>query len=298
MRFNLKKLIMAFSIVSIMCYSSSCKEMMSDKNEVNTVIKEKGISSSEHDVKFVFINAGKADSALVMIDDKSYLIDTGLKSSVSNIRAVFDKYNIKKLDGVFLTHTHNDHIGGLKKVSKSVEIEKVYSANISFIETDGTNKIDESVSELGLNHEKLDAKDVVNVDDDVNFVVLGPIEYNEEDDNDNSLVLRLNVNGVTTLFTGDMQFDEERTLINAGINLDADILKVGNHGNKDATSEEFIKEVTPKEAIISTDTSVDTNSANKKVKKRLGDANIYITQDFELGVEVEIKKDSTINIVK
>ena len=91
----------------------------------------------------------------------------------------------------------------------------------------------EMAKKLSIPHIELEAGDTVELVPNVEFDVLGPLEYNKDDDNDNSLVLKLSINGKTFLFTGDMQFAEEKTLLEAGVDLSADVLKVGNHGNPD-----------------------------------------------------------------
>jgi hypothetical protein len=112
---------------------------------------------------------------------------------------------------------------------------------------------------------------------------LGPLTLNKDDDNDNSLVLRLKAGGLTWLLTGDMQFAEESSLMQAGVDFKADILKVGNHGNPDATSDSFAGAVSPSAAIISTSTEEDNDSANPRVVSALNGADIYVTQDYTLG---------------
>ena len=78
----------------------------------------------------------------------------------------------------------------------------------------------------------------------------------------------------------------------------ADILKVANHGNPDATSKKFAKRVSPEVAIITTDTSEDANSANKKVIGYFNDAQIYVTQDYELGVRIIVDEQGNISVVE
>lgn len=249
-------------------------------------------SDKTHDATVVFINAGKADSILVMVDGKNYLIDTGVSDSASIIKDVFVKYGVEKLDGVFLTHTHKDHIGGLKKIAKTYDIDMVYSADISMNEDDGTNRIEKAVDKNGLKLSKLSAGDRVRIADKLYMEVIAPLKYNKKDDNDNSLVLRLLVNGKVFLFTGDMQFAEEQTLLDAGTDVSADVLKVGNHGNPDATSEQFAKAVNPEIAIITTDTSVDTDSANERVKKLF--SKVLLTQDYKFGIKIMVDKDGNL----
>lgn len=254
-------------------------------------------NDTTHEVSVVYINAGRADSMLVKIDEHSYLVDTGLKSSVDQIEAVLTKYNVDKLDGIFLTHAHKDHIGGLKKISDKYDISTLYSAEISMNDKDGNNVIEQKAEKTGISLNKLTLGDKVLLADDVYFEVLGPIEYNDNDDNDNSLVLRLFVNGKTFLFAGDMQFAEEQTLLDYGIDVSADIFKVGNHGNPDATSKKFAQAVSPKIAVITTDRSKDEDSANETVKSHFRNAHIYLTEDYDLGILVKVDENGEIQVL-
>lgn len=238
-----------------------------------------------HDVSVIYINAGKADSMLIQVDGYSYLIDTGLKKSAKVIEEVLDKYHVKTLDGIFLTHPHGDHIGGLKKLAKKYQIAQLFSSEVSIRKEDGTNKIDEYAADIEVPLTNLSFADSVRLADDVYMQVLGPVQLNEGEDNDNSLVLRMYVNGRIFLFTGDMQFSEEETLLKKKIDVSADVYKIGNHGNPDATSEKFARQVSPLYAVFTTDTSKDKDSANKMVASYFKDATVLRTQDYVLGIQ-------------
>lgn len=254
-----------------------------------------GTSEREHEVSVMFINVGRADATLVQIDRSAYLIDTGEQSSIPALYRALALCEVEKLDAVFLTHTHGDHIGGMEALAQKYEVGMLYSAEISEDKKDGENKIDNLAAELTLDHVKLKVGDVVNLVSGVFFEVLGPLEYNDEDDNNNSLILKLKVNKKTFLFTGDMEFEEEQTLLATGTELSADVLKVGNHGNPDATSDQFAQTVSPEIAVISTDTAVDDDSANERVNAALEGAQIFVTQDYECGVLLTFDTEGTIN---
>ncbi|MEG1547990.1 MAG: MBL fold metallo-hydrolase [Clostridia bacterium] len=243
----------------------------------------------------LFINVGKADAALVSIQGRNYLIDTGSKDSTGALFAALDSQGITQLDGVFITHTHSDHMGGLNKLAESYKINMLYCAQISMPNKKGEHKILNRATKLELPITALAAGDQIAAGQ-ASFKVLGPLALDKDDDNDNSLVLRLSVNGANILFTGDMQFAEENMLLNAGAELLSDVLKVGNHGNPDATSDEFATAVSPRFAVISTDTTVDTDSANVRVKDTLAGAQMHITQDYRLGVRVTVASDGEINV--
>ena len=243
-----------------------------------------------------FINVGRADATLVQAGERNYLIDTGEKSSVVDLIAGLHIAGVTALDGVFLTHTHSDHIGGFAVLAREFPIARVYRAAISENRKDGSNKIDERAADAGLSLTELSAGDTVPLADGLAFEVLGPLEYNAEDDNDNSLVLRLSAAGATFLFAGDMQFAEEETLLRAGVELAADVLKVGNHGNPDATGEAFGAAVSPRYAVIPTDRSLDANSANARVIAALGDAEVIVTDETEAGVLITVAADGTLRV--
>jgi competence protein ComEC len=72
------------------------------------------------------------------------------------------------------------------------------------------------------------------------------------DTNANSIVLRLDYGDFSMLFMGDAENQtEERLLGKPDLDLKAKLIKVGHHGSKYATSENFLKRVQPEAAIIS-----------------------------------------------
>ena len=255
-----------------------------------------GHAEETHDFSVMFINVGRADATLIQVDGLSYLIDTGEKSSVPALYAALEMMDVQKLKAVFLTHTHGDHIGGMEALADRYEIGTLYSAMISEDKKDGTNKIKELATALSTPHIQLAAGDKVELTPEIGFDVLGPLEYNNDDDNDNSLVLKLSINGKTFLFTGDMQFAEETTLLKADVDLSADVLKVGNHGNPDATSQEFAAAVSPEIAVIPTDTSVDEDSANERVVSALKGAEVFVTQDYPYGILLTVDAGGKIDV--
>ena len=248
-----------------------------------------------HEVSVLFMNVGRADAVLVQVDGLFYLIDTGEEDSVPALYRGLEVLGMDRMEAVFLTHTHKDHIGGMEALAQKYDVGTMYSATFSENNEDGSNDIDVLADELNLPHVKLSAGDSVSLADGISFEVLGPLVYND-DDNDNSMVLRLAVNGRIVLLTGDMQFAEEATLLDAGIDLSADVLKVGNHGNPDATSISFAAAVSPEIAVISTDTLEDSDSANDSVMGALNGATIYVTEDFECGVLLTVGDDGTMDV--
>ena len=232
----------------------------------------------------LFVNVGKADAAILRFGETTVLIDTGSAESAPQLFAGLNALNVSTIDAVFITHSHSDHLGGLDALAANYDIPVVYSPFYSEPDKNGVGKIVKRAEKLGLSHQELQAGQTVPITADVSFFVVGPLSLNEEDDNDNSLVLRFSYRGRTFLFAGDMQFAEEATLIDSGANLKADVLKVGNHGNPDATGSDFASLVSPSFTVISTNTQGDPDSANTRVTGALSASTVFLTQAFPLGV--------------
>lgn len=249
---------------------------------------------TDEDVNIVFISAGKADSILLMTGGKNYMIDTGEKGkeSFKLTDKILKIYDIRTIDGVFISHDHSDHSGGLKRLADNYEVKTVYSAAMHTSE----DNIEETTASLGLKHELLNTGDKFSISDKIYFEILAPLALDHSRENNNSMVMMLHANGKKVLFTGDMEFPEEATLLDGSTDLKADVLKVSNHGNPDASSSRFLKAVNPDYAVICTDRTVDEDSANAAVITTLPDTKFYITDEYKLGVFVTISKDGTISV--
>lgn len=251
---------------------------------------------SSRDFAILFVNVGKADAAILRFGETAVLIDTGSAESAPQLIAGLNALGIEQISAVFITHSHSDHLGGLDALSANYHIPMVYSAYFAEADKNGKGKIVKRAEKLNLPHAELLAGDVVPIAADVLFSVLGPLSLSKEDDNDNSLVLRFVYGGKLFLFAGDMQFPEEREVIGSDATLKSDVLKVGNHGNPDATGDDFGAMVSPDFAVISTDTAVDTDSANPRVYAALPSAQIVVTQNFPIGVLLSLDSTGAVTI--
>jgi competence protein ComEC len=93
------------------------------------------------------------------------------------------------------------------------------------------------------------------------------------------------------LLAGDMEIPEETSLLAAGLIPKVDVLKIGNHGEQDATGPALIRACEPKVALISTNTEDEKDTPHKRVIGLLNQWNvsIYQTQHTVDGVLVTIR---------
>jgi competence protein ComEC len=99
------------------------------------------------------------------------------------------------------------------------------------------------------------AGDTWHTDDGVTLALIGPslpfISGGTNDINDNSIAFVLRYGSFRMLFTGDAGTSAELRFLAEGIDLHADVLKVGHHGSAYGTTDAFLAEVRPRYAIIS-----------------------------------------------
>lgn len=246
------------------------------------------------EMSLLSINVRKADAHLLRCGESVYLIDTGTKKSFDTLYRVLRENGITRLTGVILTHSHADHRGGLKSLVQSdIIVERVYTtAYYAPEKADKVNPIVTALKKTDLELTYLKSGDQLPLDGGT-LQVLGPLqEMTESDDeNSNSLVLLATGGGGTLLLTGDMEFPEEESLLAAGLIPHADVIKIGNHGEGDATSEALIDAVTPSLAIISTNTEDEPDTPDPRVMRRLLRRNIRVleTQQATNGVLVTFR---------
>lgn len=205
-----------------------------------------------------FFDVGQGDAILVQTPGgKAFLIDTGRWSPSYNsgdhvIIPHLEKWHIRKLDAVFLTHPHADHIGGIPALVRKIPVDTIY--NSGYFYHSGLYRSYRALArEKKIPVVSLSAGSSIDLDPSVKILVYGPQkEAFGEDPNEHSLVIEVIYGNTEFLFTGDAGTLQERRLMkNYGRLLDTDLLKVGHHGSRTGSSDTFLNEVTPETAVVS-----------------------------------------------
>ena len=196
-----------------------------------------------------FLNVGQGDSTYIHYKDKNFLIDTGgllnYDLAENSLIPFLRRKRVYKLDAVFITHYDYDHYGSLESLNKKFNILTIYDYNSSFPVYSSNLK----------------------------FINLNTLK-NATDENDKSLVIYLDVNNISFLFMGDATTKVERNILNNYQNLKCDYIKLGHHGSDTSSSYEFLKEVSPKEAIVSCGINNKFNHPSVKTLQNLTKLNI------------------------
>jgi competence protein ComEC len=237
--------------------------------------------SLKGDLKVHFINVGQADSILIQQDSKYMLIDAGNNGDGKLVKNYLIQEGIKSLDYVIGTHPHEDHIGGLDYIINDFKIGKIYLPKVTST-TKTFQDVVVAMKNKGMKASVPKCGETFNLGS-AKCTILAPNGSEYKDLNNYSIVIKLEFGSNSFLFTGDAEDVSEKEILAKGFNVKADLLKVGHHGSRSSTSNEFLSEVDPKYAVISCETGNDYGHPHKTTMDKLKNKNIPVYRTDELG---------------
>lgn len=245
--------------------------------------------AASHPTTVLFIDVGQGDAILLKDGGYSFMIDTGGEgregmsdSFASIVQPSLAREGVRHLDGVFISHFDADHSENLHALIESVPTD-VIMIPAGLAETDDARALlNGNVPVIALKSgDRLPLPGGHAID------VLYAAERREPND---SLVLRYQVGGTSFLFTGDLEENAERQILDRS--LQSDIIKVGHHGSATSTSPAFLDAVQPKTAIISAGYGNTFGHPHIEVLERLTDRGIEPYRTDSLGnLRVEITQE-------
>lgn len=233
-----------------------------------------------------FIDVGQGDSILIISPEgRRILVDTGgWKDELVSGRGAGEqvvvpylhRLGINSLDTLILTHPHEDHVGGARAVIESMPVHLVlvspYGLEPGTKNEEGYEQLLRDMEELRVIISPAWAGDVLKIETGLSLTVLSPEEIvygTRSDANNNSLVFMLNYHRRSILFTGDIESEAQRKLIDQQEKIEnAEILKIPHHGSGYFEPDFFIK-INPKVAVIQVGASNNFGHPSKKTLEAL-----------------------------
>ena len=242
-----------------------------------TVRKQQALTLTMFDV-------GQAECFLLEKGQKNALVDCGDASKIMKIVNHIKNLGITKLDYVFITHPHEDHVGGIVNIINNFQIGKIIVPYIN--QTKIVNKkYKELINKGGNENYQLEFANTADKYylEDVEINVINNFLYQGNNINNYSIILKVNYGQNSILMTGDAEKQIEKKLLQTSENLKATILKIGHHGSKNATTNEFIDAIKPQYALISCGLNNIYNHPNKETIEKLNNQNVKIYRTDQLG---------------
>ena len=207
-------------------------------------------------LKTVFFDIGQGDAIFLETPARrQVLIDGGpsqrILAKLAAELGFWDDY----IDVVILTHPDADHISGLIDVLKRYQIGIFLHSGITRSSLIEYQEIWKIIEEKKIPALAIQQGSRLKFGDGVGAEILWPPPgaiFSDLDTNRSSLVSRFSFGSKSFLFMADAETREERDIVAlAGTGVKADVLKVGHHGSKNASSWLFLEAVRPAITVIS-----------------------------------------------
>ena len=226
----------------------------------NTLKKQSAVSAKIKQMKLEVIDykgKGYGDSQMLTSGGKRLLIDTYVKESWDSLNDWLKKHGYFNFD-IYISHYHDDHMGNIRNILNDgkYKVSNLYLPNFSYMNGPSEymqdyivwcRNIINNAKEKGVKITYLNKGSSFTVGD-VNATVLWGAQYKSSDHtrtyiNNNSLVTRFTCGNTRYLNAGDIEGDTEKQILNAKVDVKADIYKMSHHGINDTNSGAFLRAV-------------------------------------------------------
>lgn len=255
------------------------------------------------------LDVGQGDGILIETPNHRHILIDGGSSSRSSVgeyilTPAIKFYGTGSLDYVFVSHMDQDHVNGIQELitmsrDGGISIQCMVLPEAVSRDTEFQDLILQART-AGIQVTTMDRGDMLLLDG-ISLTCLYPIFRNSgiEDDfipegskNNNSMVVSLSYGEFDMLFTGDLEVEGERILLEEEVLLQRsyDILKVGHHGSSTSSSEEFLERLGPDFALISCAKNNSYGHPHTETLERLEAAGSRVLSTVECGA-IEIQTD-------
>ena len=239
-----------------------------------------------------FIDVGQGDCSYFYTESgKSFMVDGGSASEKELAKYTLVPFlkskGISRIHGWIISHGDKDHTSGIIDVMESgIRIDNLIISKQTF-EDRNSSAIIQKAKEKGI---KIMIAEVGKTISDSSFTIsfLAPLSPEEEDINDSCLVFRLEIDGLTAMFAGDISDRIEEQLVEKygslkGGMLDVNIYKVNHHGSKYSSSDKWLNALSADTAVISCGKNNQYGHPHARTLGRLEAAESTIYRTDELG---------------
>lgn len=295
-------LIILTSCLISLYYSNSIETLINvGYSEDFTVLDEDGLQVH-------FVDVGQGDAIVIEFPDgNTMLIDAGTTSVSDELIAyinsnIFEAGEEPVFEYMVITHSHEDHVGGMDEILDEYQINNIYRPKI-YASYNDTEVVLEGMAEEDTQSyarviERVLTEPNCNVilsatdmlisggsgADAYSLTFLSPIESYYSDINEYSPIMLLEYKGKRIMLTGDATMENEENILEKYDLPKVDLLKLGHHGSNTSTSEELLNQIDITYAVISVGEDNSYNHPSQETINRLlysgvSQENIYATDE-------------------
>ena len=191
-----------------------------------------------------FLDVGQGDSELIRYNGTTILIDAGEADEGPGIVTYLKGLGISDIDLLIATHPHSDHIGGMQDILGNFNVRSVIDSGMPH--TSPTyQKFLETIDRKNIPYKTVKTGDSFSPAPGLTMLVLSaPDGSKDQDLNDGSIVLRASYGRINILFEADAGTAAEESMMQSGLPLESQLLKVAHHGSPHGTGRVFLGRVT------------------------------------------------------
>jgi len=191
---------------------------------------------------------------------------------------------LRRLDVLVLSHAHSDHMGGMPAVMRNFRPRELWVSIDP--NSEAYRALLEEAKDLGVSVRHFYAGDQFSWGG-MEVAILAPeagYSNSGEPVNNDSLVMRMQYGKSSVLLEGDAEAPSERTMLARGRVEPVTLLKIGHHGSRTSTTQEFLNAAAPKDAVVSVGRGNTFGHPRYEVIERIADARtkLYRTDEFGL----------------
>lgn len=277
-------LVLAIIVESVI--TSDEQQVPEQPNISNSQTQEQPTELTE-ELKLHMIDVGQADCFLFMKGDKVALVDCGTRSTGKDAVEYIKSLGITRIDYVFGTHPHHDHMGGMYDIITNFEVGKIIIPQVKEGQVT-TNWYIKLMKQI------VDGNYEVEYSKTGNEYFLGGAmiqivwqsELEQDNVNNYSDIIKVSFGDMDVLMTGDAETEIEEEVLRSGVQIDAEILKVGHHGSNTSSSDEFLDEIDPDYGLISCKVGNKYEHPTKNTMEKLQQREVEVYRTDECGTVI------------
>lgn len=247
---------------------------------------------SRNGLTITCLDIGQGDCCVLkMPGGENFLIDGGSSNkkntAVYQILPYLKNQGIAILDGIFVSHTDQDHISGIEELLElcAQKLTTVRVKNLILPDWDTTGgeyeKLKMLAEQTGIRVQTVREGNLLKAKE-AQIEILAPENGADgSDTNEDGMVMKVHFGKFRGLFTGDIGAETEKKLLD--LMEDVDFLKVAHHGSKYSTCQGFLDVVSPEIAVISCSAKNIYGHPSADTIKRLEDCGAQVEYTMKNG---------------
>ena len=246
------------------------------------------------------IDVGQGDSLFIVGPDGStMLLDAGGPvGGVTEAAEATSRFDIgeevvspylwtrrfRRLDVLALSHAHSDHMGGMPAVMRNFRPRELWVSIDP--NSDAYRALLSEAKDFGVQVRHFYAGDQLAWGRTQVTILAPETGYSnpQEPVNNDSLVMRMQYGKSSVLLEGDAEAPSEREMLAHGRVAAVTLLKVGHHGSRTSTTQEFLDAVAPKDAVVSVGRGNTFGHPRYEVIERIAEARIKLYRTDQFGL--------------